>query len=187
MLLGIIIFIFIFGVLFYISNKNSSKENKNNCTPNQHTFPNFNKTLSPSSTPNTAFQTKTGGKSSLKDFYGKGLVVNFWATWCAPCVREMPSLNRLAALTKENNIKVLTISEDRKGIEVVASYIKKNQLYDLPILIDEKGALFQKFKLHGLPSTILINNKNEEVGRIIGEAIWDSKDSVNFIRNCLGK
>ena len=147
--------------------------------PKSTYLPKLQKKLNPLIAPNTAFKTEDGNHLSLRDYHGKGLVINFWATWCAPCVREMPSLNRLAALTKKNNIKVLTISEDRKDISFVSSYMKKNQLYDLPVLIDKKGALFRKFKLDGLPSTILISTKNREID--ISLFIFEKKMKANHI------
>ena len=98
----------------------------------------------------------------------------------------MPQLDILASLVKENNIKVITVSEDRYQLSRVPLFFKKNKLYNLPILFDDKGALFKKLGLQGIPSTILISKTGIEVGRVIGIAEWDTEASVNSIRECLG-
>jgi len=118
---------------------------------------------------------------TLKDFKGRGLVVNFWATWCAPCIREMPSLNRLAKSLEGTGVELLTISEDRKGPKIVPDFLKTKGLKNLKPYYDPKGLLSRKFGIVGLPSTILINAEGLYMGRIMGTLEWDNDDIKAFL------
>ena len=171
------------SLLFLISAEAIEKK----CNPDPKTFRHYKNFPTGMVVPETLFLTSNGAHRSLKDYKGKGLVVNFWATWCAPCIREMPQLNHLAALVKSHQIEVLTISEDRNGKEIASKYLKRNKFHNLPGLSDINGLLFRKFNLKGLPSTILINKDGIGIGIIIGITEWDSPDSIKFIRKCLGK
>ena len=155
------------------------------CQLSGDVFRNYQPAKSINSVPDTQFLAGDGSKVTLQDYNGKGIVLNFWATWCAPCVREMPQLDRLAALVKGNNIEVLTVSEDRKGMELAPKFYEKNKLRDLPVLVDEKSGLLRAFKIKGLPSTVLINAEGQEIGRVLGIAEWDSTETVDFVRKCL--
>jgi len=155
------------------------------CQLSGDVFRNYQPAKSNSSVSDAQFLAGDGSKVSLQDYRGKGIVLNFWATWCAPCVREMPQLDRLAALVRGNAIEVLTISEDRKGMELAPKFYEKNKLRDLPVLVDEKSGLLRAFKIKGLPSTVLINAEGQEIGRVLGIAEWDSAEIVDFVRKCL--
>ena len=136
--------------------------------------------------PSTVFFDGAGAERRLTDLRGRGIVLNFWATWCAPCVREMPQLNRLKGLVASNGIEVLTVSQDRQGAPVVKKFFTTNNLHDLEILVDKGSRLIRSLKGRGLPTTILFNKKGQEVGRVTGIVEWDSSEAVNFIRRCLG-
>jgi len=155
------------------------------CQLSGDVFRNYQPAKSINSVPDTQFLAGDGSKVSLQDYRGKGVVLNFWATWCAPCVREMPQLDRLAALVRGNAIEVLTISEDRKGMVLAPKFYEKNKLRDLPVLVDEKSELLRAFNIKGLPSTVLINAEGQEIGRVLGIAEWDSAETVDFVRKCL--
>jgi thiol-disulfide isomerase/thioredoxin len=118
---------------------------------------------------------------TLKDFKGRGLVVNFWATWCAPCIREMPSLNRLAKALEGTGVELLTISEDRKAAKVVPEFLKTKGLDNLKFHHDPKGLLSRKFGIVGLPSTVLINAEGVYMGRVMGTLEWDREDIKAFL------
>jgi len=148
-------------------------------------FTNFQPSTSENTVSEIPFLSADGPKRSLKDYRGNGVVLNFWATWCAPCVREMPQLDRLSALVKDNSIEVLTVSEDRNGLVLAPKFYEKHKLNDLPVLVDEKSKLLRAFKVKGLPTTILISADGKEVGRVLGVAEWDSEPVVDLIRNCL--
>lgn len=123
---------------------------------------------------------------TISDFRGQGVVLNFWATWCAPCIKEMPALVRLKELVSEDNITVLALSEDRGGAEKVIPFFKKLGINGLEVLIDKRGKVARKSGVRGLPVTILIDAEGLERGRVTGIAQWDSADVVDFVRRCIG-
>jgi thiol-disulfide isomerase/thioredoxin len=155
------------------------------CMPQKGLFGNYQSTENKATAINIPFLDASGEETTLANYAGKGLILNFWATWCAPCVREMPQLNRLSAFVRENKIEVLTISEDLNGIKSVPKFYKSYNLYDLPVLVDQKGKLMRSFEAKGLPTTVLINQHGQEVGRVIGPAEWDTVKIVDYIRQCL--
>lgn len=130
------------------------------------------------------FYTGNGELRSISDFTGKGVILNFWATWCAPCVREMPALNRLQHNLKKDNILVLPLSEDRKGAKVIDPFYAEQNLDALPVLIDKRRMVMRKSGITAMPTTVFIDRQGMEVGRILGEAHWDSTEMANFIRDC---
>lgn len=155
------------------------------CIPPKGLFGNYQSVDPALPVPDVPFLNHAGEEISLASYKGKGIVLNFWATWCAPCVREMPQLDRLSAFVKDNNIEVLTVSEDRKGLVSAPKFYKTHNLNDLPVLADPKGRLMRAFSAPGLPLSVLINKQGQEIGRVVGPAEWDSVEIVAFIRNCL--
>ena len=123
--------------------------------------------------------------STLADHQGRGVIVNFWATWCAPCVKEMPALDRLHAELADDGIDVLALSEDRNGAKVVPRFYARNEIANLAVLIDERGKVAHASGLRGLPTTLLVGADGREVGRVVGEAEWDHPDAIAFLRRCL--
>ncbi len=140
----------------------------------------------PVAAPDTVYFDGAGAERRLTDLRGRGIVLNFWATWCAPCVREIPQLDRLKGLVSGNGVDVLAISVDRQGASVVKKFYATNKLHDLDILVDRGSKLIRSLKGRGLPTTVLFNKKGQEVGRVTGIAEWDSPEAVAFIRRCLG-
>ncbi|PCI41169.1 MAG: hypothetical protein COB46_04560 [Rhodospirillaceae bacterium] len=118
---------------------------------------------------------------TLSGLKGQGLVVNFWATWCAPCIREMPSLNRLAKSLEGTGVKLITISEDRKALKVVPPFLKAHGWDNLKPYYDEKGKLSRRLDIIGLPSTVLINAEGVFLGRIMGTLEWDAPEIKAFL------
>ncbi|MCH7831565.1 MAG: TlpA family protein disulfide reductase [Proteobacteria bacterium] len=128
----------------------------------------------------------TGTRLTLADFRGRAVVLNFWATWCAPCVAEMPQLDRLKKILAGDEIEVLAISEDRAGVPLVKKFYDVNGISNLDIFIDKGRKVLSGSKIIGLPTTILIDKRGREIGRALGAAEWDSSEAVAFIRQCLG-
>jgi thiol-disulfide isomerase/thioredoxin len=122
---------------------------------------------------------------TLADFRGRPVVVNFWATWCAPCVREMPALDRLSAEIADDGIRVLALSEDRGGAAIVERFYEENGIRHLSVTIDRGGKVVRALTTPGLPMTVLFDAEGGEIGRVVGVAEWDADETVSFLRRCL--
>jgi thiol-disulfide isomerase/thioredoxin len=112
------------------------------------------------------------GEHALSDWRGRWVVLNFWATWCAPCRHEMPSLDRLQAAMPQ--IAVLPVATGRNSVEGIAKFYAEAGLTRLPVLRDPKSALARQASVMGLPVTVILNPDGQEVARLIGDAEWDS-------------
>ena len=119
---------------------------------------------------------------NLNNFENSLIIINFWATWCAPCIEEMPSLNRLQANTDFNNLKIIPINVGRDNIEKSKSFYKKLEINNLEIYFDKNVELADKFLLRGLPTTVFINKKGEEFARIIGFVNFDDKKIIKWLQ-----
>jgi thiol-disulfide isomerase/thioredoxin len=131
-----------------------------------------------------------GASIGLERFKGKVVLVNFWATWCAPCLREMPALDRLQAARGDEQFQVVTVSVDRQGRSVVAPFLKRLGLAHLPAYLDSKSALFHAFGARGLPTSYLIDADGTVIGYLEGPAEWDSaaaKALIDHYTDRLGK
>ena len=122
---------------------------------------------------------------TLDSFKGQGVVVNFWATWCTPCVREMPALDNLAAKLKEHGVRVVAISEDRKAMELVPPFYADKGIQNLDIYYDVKSHLSRTLGVQGLPTTVLITADGREIGRVKGALEWDADAIVDFLAQSL--
>ncbi|HEY9548271.1 MAG TPA: TlpA disulfide reductase family protein [Kiloniellaceae bacterium] len=135
--------------------------------------------------PSVAFETLDGTAASLSDFRGRVVLVNFWATWCAPCVAEMPALERLHQALADEGLAVLAISQDRDGAAVVNPFLARIDLQHLPVYLDAKGVLGRAFALKGLPTTFLVDREGRVLAGLVGPAEWDSPEALDFIRHYL--
>jgi len=124
---------------------------------------------------------------TIPEYAGRGLVLNFWATWCGPCVREMPSLSKLAATLKAagEKIDVVALSQDRAGAPVVKAFFDKKGIANLDVMIDKRGRLGRKVDIEGLPVTLLIGPDGTERGLVLGGTDWDSPEALKLIRACI--
>ena len=118
----------------------------------------------------------------LDDFKGKLLILNFWATWCAPCREEMPSLDELQSNTKLNNIKIFPINIGQEDISKSKSFFKELNIKNLDIYMDAPVTLAKKFSLRGVPTTILFNKEGKEFARIIGSIDFNDEEFINWIK-----
>lgn len=119
---------------------------------------------------------------ALSEFRGRVVLLNFWATWCAPCVKEMPSLDRAQAVLAPQ-VKVIALSLDAASSRPkVAPFYKSQQINHLGIHFDIGRKAFQAFNVIVLPTTVLIGPDGREIGRVQGEADWDSPDALALIR-----
>jgi thiol-disulfide isomerase/thioredoxin len=147
----------------------------------------FTPAVKPDPLPATGFTEQDGTIRTVKDFGGRIVLMNFWATWCAPCVREMPSLLRLQEKLGSRDFTVIALSEDRKGWEKIAPFREELGLTALPLFHDVGSKMMFGAKVRGLPTTILIGRDGKELGRLTGDAEWDSDEAVALIRHYLGK
>ena len=129
-----------------------------------------------------AFRDGEGNPVSLADFHGRGVVLNLWATWCAPCVREMPSLNRLQEAVEADDVAVVAVSSDREGMAAVAPFLEQHGLDRLRPYLDEKGEFTRSLPGRGLPRTYIINAAGEVAATYVGPAEWDEPELVAIVR-----
>ena len=116
----------------------------------------------------------------LQDFAGKVVLLNFWATWCTPCVQEMPDLIKLQNNYADKGFKLVAISQDAKGVAAVKPFYKKYG-FSLPVYVDDKQKAFRAFKGRGLPTSVLIDRRGRVVARAEGLVLWDKVEPTAMI------
>jgi peroxiredoxin len=122
--------------------------------------------------PAISFLDKDGKKHTLAEYVGRGVVLNLWATWCAPCVAELPSLDRLYAILKPRGIDVLALSSDHGGAPVVEKFYADHGIKNLAVLLDPMGEAAQAFRVRGVPTTYIINRTGDIRAYLEGGANW---------------
>jgi thiol-disulfide isomerase/thioredoxin len=137
---------------------------------------------SPRPLPEIQFEDGQGEAMRLADFRGKVVLLNIWATWCAPCRREMPTLERLQAELGGPDFEVVALSIDRKGLPVVKEFYDELGLQELGMYVDTSAKASRELNALGVPTTLLIDREGNEIGRLLGPAEWDSPEMVDFIR-----
>lgn len=136
--------------------------------------------------PDVPFFDETDAARHFDDFGDKVLLVNFWATWCAPCVREMPDLDELQADMGSEDFAVIAISQDLQGVAKAKPFLReKLGLENLDLYIDKKLRLGRTFQMKGLPTTYLLDRDNRIVGAFTGPADWASPDAKALIRHII--
>jgi thiol-disulfide isomerase/thioredoxin len=137
-----------------------------------------------SAAPATAFEDSEGAPASLADFRGRPVLLNLWATWCAPCVAEMPTLDRLAA-READRIQVLTVSQDLNGRDKVEAFFAKQGYRNLETWLDPQMALMTELKADTLPTTILYDAQGRELWRVVGMEDWESGRAALLLKEGL--
>jgi thiol-disulfide isomerase/thioredoxin len=127
----------------------------------------------PQPAPEISFADPQGNPIALADFKGKFVLLNLWATWCQPCIKEMPSLAALQARLGPA-LTVLAVSEDRGGAEVVEPFVTKLGLDKLKVYLDPKSAAIHAFATQGLPTSFVIDDQGHMLGKVEGGADWES-------------
>ena len=119
---------------------------------------------------------------NLDDFKGKLIILNFWATWCAPCKEEMPSLDNLQSNTKLNNLKIFPINVGQEDRSKSERFFKELNINNLDIYIDAPTTLAKKFSLRGIPTTILFNKEGKEFARIMGSIDFNDEEFISWLK-----
>ncbi|MGE0155308.1 MAG: TlpA family protein disulfide reductase [Reyranellaceae bacterium] len=146
----------------------------------------FEAAAKPGTIPTLPITAADGSAASLSAFAGKVVVLNFWATWCAPCIREMPSLDRLQAVIGDDDLAVVALSQDRNGWPVMRPFVERLDIQRLHVFHDPNGAIGRAAGTRALPTTVVYGRDGREVGRLIGTAEWDSPEALALIRKHLG-
>lgn len=140
---------------------------------------------SPRALPEFSFVTGEGEAISLQAWQNKLVVLNIWATWCAPCRDEMPSLDRLQARLGGENFEVVALSVDTGGADRVVSFFRDVEVAHLEVMLDPGGREARRLGTFGLPSTIIITSEGEELARLVGPAEWDDAEVVSLLESLI--
>jgi len=127
-----------------------------------------------------------GGDVTLADYKGKLVLLNFWATWCAPCLKEMPSMEKLWQKYKEQGLVVVAVSVDEGYKKRIQTFLK---LYDLsfPVLLDPESEVSDLYKVSGIPASFLIDRNGKIISRLVGEDDWFSDDAIQLVEDLLSQ
>tara|TARA_Y100000748_G_scaffold272263_1_gene246100 strand:+ start:64 stop:573 length:510 start_codon:yes stop_codon:yes gene_type:complete len=132
---------------------------------------------------NLTFQDAKNKQIDLKDYQGNLIILNFWATWCAPCKEEMPSLDRLQKNENLNNLKIFPINVGQENFEKSSSFFYDLKIKNLDLYFDSPITLAKKFGLRGIPTTILFNKNGLEFARIVGSIDFESVEFIQWLKN----
>lgn len=136
----------------------------------------------PKATSNAAFDlADNAGRATLEDYRGKYVLVNFWATWCAPCRKEMPQLNALQKEFGGDDFQVLTIATGRNSEEGIKRFFEEAGVDSLPRHQDPKQKLASQMGVFGLPISVILDREGREIARLQGDAEWDSESARAII------
>jgi thiol-disulfide isomerase/thioredoxin len=127
------------------------------------------------------FLDEDGAKLTLERFRGKIVVLNLWATWCTPCVAEMPMLDRLQQQLENAGVVVVALSLDRGGPDVVREFFDEHGIEHLKVYVDPTMRAQSDLTVVGLPTTILIDREGNERGRLVGPAEWDEARAADLV------
>jgi len=139
----------------------------------------------PRSLPDFRFTGADGRVLSMADFRGRLVLLNLWATWCVPCRREMPSLDRLQAAFDGTDFDVVALSLDRNGASAVRRFYDEFSIAALDLYVAKSPTVTRALGVIGLPTTLLVDQTGKELGRVVGPAEWDSPEVMALVRRYL--
>lgn len=139
----------------------------------------------PEAPPAFAFTDAAGAPKSLADFKGKVVLLNLWATWCVPCRKEMPALDRLQKELGGDAFEVVAMSVDRAGVAASQKFLDEIKVANLKLYADSSAKSVGQLRATGLPTTLLIDREGREIGRLAGPAEWDGADARRLISSVL--
>ena len=120
---------------------------------------------------------------NLNDYQGNLILLNFWATWCVPCKKEMPSLDLLQVHENLNNLKIFPINVGQDNIEKASNFFEDLEIKNLKLYFDSQITLAKKFGLRGIPTSILFNKEGLEFARIVGSIDFEDKEFIEWLDN----
>lgn len=136
--------------------------------------------------PNFTFPDLTGKKVSLSDYRGRVVFLNIWATWCSPCVDEMPSMEKLYKQFKSDQFEIMAVSIDTQGVKVVVPFMEKLNL-TFPALLDRKGKIRNIYGVTGIPESFIIDKNGIIIKKVIGPLDWSKPDVSRFFGDLMQK
>lgn len=139
----------------------------------------------PAEMPEIAFVDGDGKPRTLKDWRGKVVLLNIWATWCAPCRKEMPSLDKLQKELGSDRFEVVALAVDRTGVDAARKFLGQVQTTSLKLYVDPTARMAAPLQVTGMPTTLLIDREGRELGRLVGPAEWDSPAAKALIEKAL--
>jgi thiol-disulfide isomerase/thioredoxin len=139
---------------------------------------------SPKPAPDVHFADAVGGRHALDAFRGRYVLLNLWATWCGPCVNELPSLARLSAFAP--GLKVVPVDTGDRSTVDAAAFLKSHNAGSLPVYRDSEKVMMKTFTAYALPMTMLIDPSGKIIARAVGPADWGSPDSVAYFKRITG-
>ena len=137
----------------------------------------------PKPIPTVAFNDAAGARHTLAEFKGRYVLLNLWATWCAPCVHELPALAGLQAAVPKDRLLIVAVDVGRGTAADAAMFLKAHHAGALPVYVDSDIAFIRVFGAFSLPLSILIDPQGHEVARAMGPGEWDSPDAVEYFKN----
>lgn len=141
--------------------------------------------VEPVALPEAVLLDAADAEHALAEYKGKWVVLNFWATWCAPCREEMPSLDRLQTAMPE--IAVVPVATGRNAVTQITKFYEEAGVKNLPVLRDPKSGLAHAMGVMGLPVTVILDPEGREVARLIGDAEWDSPAALAVLKAFIGQ
>jgi len=145
----------------------------------------FARPAAPKPMPELRFVDGAGRALTLADFRGKVVLLNIWATWCAPCREEMPALDRLQASLGGERFQVVALSVDQQGASIARRFYGEVGIKALPLYVDPSAKAAFVLDAAGLPASLLVDRAGREVGRHLGAVQWDSADVVEQLRRAI--
>ena len=137
--------------------------------------------------PDLAFRDSSGAEVKLSRWRGRVVLLNLWATWCAPCRKEMPTLNDVQKQLGTKDFEVVALSVDRKGIEASSAFLNDTGADSLGLYVDDTTKSLDDLQGLGLPLTVLIDRQGREIGRLLGPAEWNSAEAITLIKAALAE
>jgi thiol-disulfide isomerase/thioredoxin len=133
------------------------------------------------------FTNEKNEEVNLSQWRGRVVLINLWATWCAPCRKEMPALAALQKQLGGKDFEVVAISVDRKGADASAAFLIENNAATLGLYTDPSAAALDQLQAVGMPASVLVDRRGREIGRLLGPADWSGTDALKLIKAAIAE